>query len=182
MGLGDIIPSVVTGDRSRGTGREDVEIETTLKRAELFLGLDDADLLKIAELPSSHKAVFSPGEIIFKNRERAKYLYVLARGQVDLVADAPSERRHVRDNVLIDTITTGGCFGWSAMVRPHFYVMSAVCTQTTEVVTISGAELMGLLEEDNHIGYSVFQSLSHIIGARLRDVEKTLAESQAQND
>jgi len=172
----------VSEDRSRGTGREDVEIETTLKRAELFLGLDDADLSKIAKLPSSRKVIYSPGENIFRRGERAKYLYVLARGQVGLVADAFSKHRHVRDDVLVDTITTGGCFGWSAMVRPHFYVMSAVCAQTTEVVTISGAELIGLLEEDNRIGYSVFQSLSHIIGARLRDVEKTLAESQTQND
>ncbi len=150
-------------------------IETTLKRAELFLGLDDAALLKIAELPSSHKELFLAGEIIFKFGVRAKYLYVLVRGQVDLVADFPSEYRPVRENLLVDTVTTGGCFGWSALVRPHFYVMSAICTKTTEVVTINGAELMGLLDEDNRIGYIVFQSLSHIIGSRLRDVEKTLA-------
>ncbi len=155
-----------------------MEIETILKRSELFLGLDDPDLLKIAELPSSHKALFSPGDIIFKNGEGANYLYVLAGGQVDLLADVPSERRSERDNiVVIDTITTGGCFGWSAMVTPHFYVMSAVCTQAAELIIISGAELMGLLEEDNHVGYSVFQSLSHIIGARLRDVEKKLART-----
>jgi len=152
-----------------------VEIETALKRAELFLGLGDADLSKIADLPSSQKTTFSPGETVFKNGDRAKYLYVLARGQVDLVSDVPSKHQNTRDNVVIDTITTGGCFGWSAMVRPHFYVMSAICTQAAEVVIISGDELMGLLDDDNHIGYSVFQSLSHIIGARLRDVEKTLA-------
>lgn len=174
-GINGITPSVMAEDRNRSTWRIDVGIETTLKRTELFLGLDDAALLKIAELPSSHKAVFSPGATIFKNRERATYLYVLAKGQVDLVADIPSERRRVRHNVVIDTITTGGCFGWSALVRPHFYVMTAVCTQAAEVIIISGAELMGLLEEDNHIGHSVFQSLSHVIGARLRDTEKTLA-------
>lgn len=159
----------------RSREKEEVEIETILKRSELFLGLDDADLLKIAGLPSSRKILVSPGETIFENGERAKYLYVLASGQVDLLADVPAERRSVRDNVVIDTVTTGGCFGWSAMVAPHFYVMTAVCTQTAELVIISGAELMGLLEEDNSIGYGVFQSLSHIIGARLRDVEKTLA-------
>ena len=150
-------------------------IETTLKRAELFLGLDDAALLKVAELPSSHRAEFPPGEIIFKNGASATYLYVLVRGQVDLVADLPSEYQPARKTLLIDRITTGSCFGWSALVRPHFYAMSAICTKPTEVVTINGTELMGLLEEDNHIGYIVFQSLSHIIGSRLRDVEKTLA-------
>ena len=141
----------------------------------MFLGLDNIDLSKIAELPSSQKATFSPGEVIFKSGERARYLYVLAGGQVDLIADVASKHQNTGDKVVIDTITTGGCFGWSAMVRPHFYVMSAVCTKAADVVTISGAELMGLLEDNNHIGYSIFQSLSHIIGARLRDVENTLA-------
>jgi len=153
-----------------------VEIATALKRTELFLGLDNADLSKIAELPSSQRVTFSPGAVIFKSGERAKYLYVLVRGQVDLRTDVTVKHQNTRGNVVIDTITTGGCFGWSAMVRPHFYVMSAVCTQAADVVIISGAELMGLLEDNNHIGYSIFQSLSHIIGARLRDVEKRLVK------
>jgi len=153
-------------------------IESTLKRAELFLGLDDADLLKIASLPSSREAAFSSGDAIIRIGERARQLFVLKEGHVDLVIDVPSGHGLVGGPVIIDRITTGGCFGWSALVRPHFYVMSAVCREYAEVVTISGAELTALFDEDHRVGYRVFQSLSHIIGARLRDVEQALAKGQ----
>ena len=155
-----------------------MSIEDTLKRAELFLGLDDADLLRIATLPSSHEVVFSPGEAIIRGGARASDLFVLREGEVDLVMAVPSEHLDEAHTVQVDRVTTGGCFGWSALVRPHFYVMSAVCRRPSEVVNISGAELMALFEEEHSIGYRVFQSLSHIIGARLRDVEQALATGQ----
>jgi len=53
-----------------------------------------------------------------------------------------------------------------------------VCTKPSEVVNISGAELTALPEENHSIGYRVFQSRSHIIGARLRDVEQALVAGQ----
>lgn len=155
-----------------------MEIAETLKRTELFLGLDDTDLLRIARLPSSHEVVYSPGEVIIKDEEIAEYLYVLKEGQVDLVMEVPPMSGQERVIVVVDRITTGGCFGWSALVRPHLYVMSGVCRESAYAVVISGAELMALFEEDHRIGYRIFQSLSHIIGARLRDVEQALARGQ----
>lgn len=153
-------------------------LEETLKRAELFLGLDDADLLRIACLPSSRAAAFSPGEVIVRGGARASNVFVLREGQVDLVIDVPSENWYGERTVMVDRITTGGCFGWSALVRPHLYVMSAVCREPAEVVAISGAELMALFESDHRIGYRIFQSLCHIVGARLRDVEQALATGE----
>ncbi len=155
-----------------------MEIEKTLKRAELFLGLDDADLLRIARLPSSHEVAYSPGEVIIEDEGIAKYLYVLRKGQVDLVMEAPPMFEQEGTVVVVDRVTTGGCFGWSALVRPHLYVMSAVCRESAYAVAISGDELMALFEEDHRIGYRIFQSLAHIIGARLRDVEQALAKGQ----
>ena len=156
-----------------------MSIEDALKRAELFLGLDDADLLRIAALPSAHEATFSPGEVIFRGGARASHLFVLREGEIDLVMAVPSEHLDGAHTVQVDRVTTGGCFGWSALVRPHFYVMSAVCIRPSAVVSIGGAELMALFEDDHNIGYRVFQSLSHIIGARLRDVEQALVTGQA---
>jgi CRP-like cAMP-binding protein len=155
-----------------------LEIEKTLKRAELFLGLDDADLLRIARLPSSHEVAYSPGDVIIEDEGIAKYLYVLRKGQVDLVMEVPPMFGQEGAVVVVDRVTTGGCFGWSALVRPHLYVMSAVCRESAYAVAISGAELMALFEEDHRIGYRIFQSLAHIIGARLRDVEQALVKDQ----
>ena len=153
-------------------------IEKTLKRAEVFLGLDDSDLSKIAALPSCREEAYQPEEVIFRAGDEARYLYVLKEGQVDLVMDVPTESGQAATKVVVDRITTGGFFGWSSLVEPHFYVMSAICEEPSRVVIISGAELMALFDREYYIGYKVFQSLSRIIGTRLRDMEQVLVKGQ----
>jgi len=153
-------------------------IEKTLKRAEVFLGLDDSDLSKIAALPSCREEAYQPEEVIFRTGDEAKHLYVLKEGEVDLVMRVPPRPMPAATRIVVDRITTGGFFGWSALVKPHFYTMSAICEEPSRVVVISGVELMALFEKNYYIGYRVFQSLSHIIGTRLRDIEQTLATGQ----
>ena len=153
-------------------------IEKTLKRAEVFLGLDDSDLSKIAALPSCREEAYQPEEVIFRTGDEAKHLYVLKEGEVDLVMEVPPRPVPAATKVVVDRITTGGFFGWSALVGPHFYVVSAICKEPSRVVIISGVELMALFEKDYHAGYKVFQSLSHIIGTRLRDMEQVLVKGR----
>jgi len=153
-------------------------IENTLKRAEVFLGLDDGDLSKIAALPSCREEACQPEEVIFSAGDEAKHLYVLKEGQVDLVMEVPSGSGQAVTKVVVDRITTGDFFGWSAIVAPHYYTMSAICKEPSAVVIISGVELMALFDRDYHIGYMVLQSLSRIIGVRLRVMERVLARGQ----
>jgi len=149
-------------------------IEETLKRTEVFLGLDDGDLHKIASLPSCREIACQAQETIFRAGDKAKNLYVLEEGQIDLVMMIRPDSQQPAMQVTIDTVTKGGFFGWSALVPPHSYVMSAICQQPSRVVIMSGAELDRLFDEDNNIGYKVLQSLTRIIGMRLRDVEHVL--------
>ena len=155
-----------------------MEIERTLKRAEVFLGLDDSELDRIAALPSCREETYGSMDVIFNAGDAAKYLYVLKEGQVNLVMEVPSGSGETATRVVVDIITKGGFFGWSALVRPHFYVMSAICQKPSQVVIISGAELTALFDEDYHIGYKISRSLSQIIGARLRDIEQVLVRGE----
>ncbi len=150
-------------------------IEKTLKRAEVFLGLDDSDLSKIAALPSCREEAYQPEGVIFRTGDEARYLYVLKRGGIDLMVEAPPKSEQAATQIVLERITTGGFFGWSALVKPHFYTVSAICKEPSSMVVISGVELIALFEKEYHIGYKVFQSLSHIIGTRLRDMEQVLA-------
>lgn len=153
-------------------------IEQTLKRAEIFLGLDDSELCQIANLPSSREESYQAQQIIFEEGDRAGYLYVLKEGQVYLVTEIPPDSGRVAIQVTIDTITKGGVFGWSALVPPHPYALSAICHESSIVVLMSGDELSALFERENHIGYKVLQSLTRIISMRLRDVEQVLIKGQ----
>ena len=155
-----------------------MSVEETLKRTEVFLGLDDSDLSKIAALPSCREGAYQPDGVIFSAGDEARHLYVLIEGEVDLVMEVPSRSKQAATKVVVDRITTGGFFGWSAIVEPHFYTMSAICKEPSNVVTISGAELMALFDKDYRIGHKVLQSLTRIIGTRLRDMEQVLVKGQ----
>jgi len=154
-----------------------MEIEGTLKRSEVFLGLDDSDLAKIAALPSCRALDYQTGEMIFQAGKKAEYLYIIKEGQVDLVMEASSSSKQPT-KVVIDRATTGGTFGWSALVKPHFYTGSAICAQSSKVVAVSGVELTALFEQDNHLGYQIYQRLCQVIGARLRNIEQVLIKGK----
>ncbi len=153
-------------------------IEKILKRTEVFLGLDDSDLTKIATLPSCREETYQPEEVIFRVGDEAEYLYVLEEGQIDLVMEVPPTLEEAATTVVVDRITTGGFFGWSALVEPRFYVMSAICKEPSRVVAIGGTELRTLFDNDYQAGYKVLQSLCRIIGTRLRDMEQVLLKGQ----
>ncbi|UCB42313.1 MAG: cyclic nucleotide-binding domain-containing protein [Dehalococcoidales bacterium] len=153
-------------------------IEKTLKRAEVFLGLNDAALARVAALPSCRGETYQTREVIFRMGEEAKHLYILKSGRVDLVMEARPTSIQIVKDVLADRVTTGGFFGWSALVEPHSYAMSAVCREPSVVVIISGTELIALLNEDHYIGYTVLRSLTRIIGRRLREIEHVVMKGE----
>lgn len=153
-------------------------IEQTLKRAEIFLGLDDDEIKEIAGLPSSHEENYQPQQFIFRVGDKAEYLYILNEGHIDLIADIPHPTNGTRQSVVVDTITKGDMFGWSALVPPHQYVLSAICRKPCAVTVIQGNDLLSLFERENKIGYKVLQSLTSIIGARLRNTEKLLVKGR----
>ena len=152
-------------------------IEEILKRTEVFLGLDDSDLDKIAALPSCREVSYQAGEVVVRAGDEAKFLYVLKEGEVNVMMAVPVKSEQGA-KVVVDVITKGGFFGWSAMVKPHFYTMSAICRKPCKVVAISGDELLALFDKDYYIGYKVFQSLSRIIGTRLRDLEQVMVRGE----
>jgi CRP/FNR family cyclic AMP-dependent transcriptional regulator len=148
-------------------------IEDTLKRSDVFLGLNDSDLEIIARLPSSRLASFQIGQFLFKAGEEAKNIYVIEEGQINVIAEVSSSTG--KTNIItIDIVSKGSLLGWSALVRPHLYVLSAVCQKPCELVIINGNELLSLFEQNCIIGYRVLQGLSHVIGVRFRDLQQIL--------
>ena len=145
-----------------------------LKRCELFLGLDDIELQKIVDLPSCTEKTREAQEIIFEAGKEAKNLYILEEGQVNLVVKIPTGSSDLLEETVVCTITKGSVFGWSALVPPHVYTMSAICSQHSKVVVIGGDELRTLFNEDAHFGFETMNGLIRVIGARVRNIEQLL--------
>lgn len=145
-----------------------------LRRCELFLGLDDEQLERIAALPSCQIRCISADEVINKEGELATELYVLDEGKVYLTMSVPAVGEDQMTEVVVDSVTKGDVFGWSALVTPHRLTLSQVACEPSVVLAINGAELRLLLDEDHDAGYEVMSNLARIVGARLRDAQMTI--------
>lgn len=155
-----------------------MSIINTLKRAEVFLGLDDNSLARIASLSSCREDSYAAGQVIFRADDAARNIYVLKDGEVKLVTEVPGEDGAPPQIIVIDKLTRGSFFGWSALAEPHRYVMSAICERPTTLVVINGRQLRNLFQRDFKLGFMVYQYLTRIIGNRLRDMEQVLIKGK----
>ena len=140
-----------------------------LQSVGIFKGLDESQLTAVRGccLLEQHKA----DSKIFGEGESASGLYIVKIGQVDLRFDLPG--RATSEKNTISTIMESEPFGWSSLVAPYKYSLSAYCsTQSCKVVKIDRQSLFKLFEKDHRLGYLVLSNMARVIGKRFQKIEK----------
>jgi CRP-like cAMP-binding protein len=141
-----------------------------LKGFELFKGLNDKDLSKIAQLCRVH--TLQEGDAIFKEGNRATDIHLLHSGKVDVTIWI---REPWNKNVVVHRVTPGELFGWSALVAPYTYTASAECVEPGEEIIVGGHELLMMLDENPIVGYRIMTNLDTEISARLMQTRQKLS-------
>lgn len=157
-----------------------MDIVSVLKRCEVFVGLNDSDLEKVAALQSWRRETYSEGVIIFRENVAARDFYILEEGEVRLVIGVYKEGVREATQVPVDSITKGDVFGWSSLVTPHSLTLSALCVKPSSVLVVNGDELSALMDSDHSLGYEVMKGLVRVIGARLRDLRGRFVGKEGQ--
>ena len=124
-----------------------------LRECQVFQRLTDDQLEKLATLCSQE--VHEAGATIFQVGNTAGQLFVLEEGKVALQIELPVRQSQLRKRVTVDVIAKGELFGWSGMVEPYSYTLSAICLQRATVLAIDAAKLSSLLRDDCPIAYEV---------------------------
>jgi len=137
----------------------------TLEKCELFRGLSTAYLERVAALCRSR--TYRRNAIIFKEGDEAAELYVLSSGDIALEV----EMRPVPDrppiSAAVEVCTEGDAFGWSALVEPHAYTLSAHCITNCTVLAIKGDMLRKLMAGDTNLAAELLKRLTYLISRRL---------------
>ena len=139
-----------------------------LQSVGIFKGLDGNQLTMVQGCCSEerHKA----GTRLFGEGKKATHLYVVKSGRVDLRFDLPG--RDTSEKNTISAIPEFKAFGWSSLVAPYRYSLSAYCASPTcEVLKIDAQALNKLFEKDNRLGYLVLSNLAGVIGKRFQKIE-----------
>lgn len=154
-----------------------------LQQAELVEGLKPSEIRKLAAIGRSR--TLRPGEYVFLLGDNADHLSIVVKGQVDLCV--PMSLGDVVKDVCVESVGPGKTLGWSALVKPYRFTLSARATEISEVIGFARRDLLQLFESDLQIGYTLANKISELVGARLsmfqalwgRELQRALAAAGA---
>jgi NADP-reducing hydrogenase subunit HndB len=139
-----------------------------LKNVDLFKVLDDDQLTAVAG--SFHEKEYKQSDKLFEEGEQASHIWVVVEGRVDLRFDLPG--RSTSAKTTISTISELMVFGWSGLVPPHEYKLSAYCaTKSLKVIRGSRESLTDLFQKNPRVGYLFMSNLIKIVGKRFQQLQ-----------
>jgi CRP-like cAMP-binding protein len=148
-----------------------------LERLAIFKGLTGDQLRTIGERCQVISA--KQGETVFRAGEPAEYLLFVRSGRVELrfqvvYAGSPSEYP-------LDTVAAGEACGWSAMIPPHKYTLTACAVEDSELLRIKQTDLRYCCDADPQLGSVVMGNIARIVGRRYERAQRILV-GEIQNN
>ncbi|MDO8688554.1 MAG: cyclic nucleotide-binding domain-containing protein [Dehalococcoidia bacterium] len=143
-----------------------------LKGCSIFEELSDAELEKVMKL--SHSQEYEAGVTVFKEGGTADQFHVLNKGKIALQMNLSLSDQSFAKRITVDTVGKWEAVGWSALVEPHRYTLTAVCLEPTKVLGIDATRLRALLEEDHGMACKIFRRLIGMVASRLEETRRVL--------
>ena len=148
-----------------------------IEKVDVFSELSDDQLNAVQGC--CEVAEFKRGDCLFKAGDAPEYFWVVIEGQVDLTwesADAEPSGESISQ--LGPTMP----FGWSSLVPPDRYRLSAVgATRNGQVLKINAARLRALFEADAVFGYKVMSKVLAVISTRFYQLQDEVARRRGHD-
>ncbi len=146
-------------------------LETALAKSELLKGLAPDQAERIAELAANTTA--KAGSELFKAGDYAQHLYVVLDGEVELHMQVPEWWGIDTPHRKVSTAKAGQMIGWSALVEPYVYQLSAVCVTNATLARFEGSEVSEFAMRDPLAGRRLLSQALKVVSGRFH----TLAEA-----
>ena len=148
-----------------------------LRECELFKDLEDEELTRVAII--SEEIELTEAAPLFCEDQPAEQIYIVTQGKIALHKmlgakfGQPSGRF-----ATVAFCSPGQVVGWSALVEPYRYTLSATAWEPCQLLGISSALLRRAMELNPGIGYRVMKCLSEVMGRRLQQVTQSLTAAR----
>ena len=149
-----------------------------LEDVDAFSELDDDQLTAIQDCCEVTK--YKRGETIFGAGDVPEYFWLVLDGEVNLIWDAPEGPAMQEDT--ISTLSEGMPFGWSSLVPPYKYHLSAhSASRNCKTVRIPKSRLLQLFEDDAELGYKVMSKVMIVAGQRFHQLQDEVARRRGHD-
>ena len=134
---------------------------------ELLSGLSPAEVDQVLALGS--RLTVPSGGSLFRLGDRADSLFLIERGRIHL--SFPMMVRGKEEDVFFEEKSAGQTVGWSAMVSPYRFTLSASAPLETEVIALPREALGAFCERSPEAGRKICLNLAVLVGQRLQLVQ-----------
>ena len=138
-------------------------MQDSLRAAELFNGLDAAKLARLGAI--ARKRTLQGGDYIFLLGDSAQYISLVVHGLVDLCL--PISIGGVVKDITVEAVGPGKTIGWSALVRPFRFTLSARAAAPTDILAFGRLDLEQLFASDPVIERVIRTGVSELMVSRL---------------
>ncbi|HEC35179.1 MAG TPA: cyclic nucleotide-binding domain-containing protein [Anaerolineae bacterium] len=149
-----------------------------LRRTDVFYDLSDSQLQMVAAVCSEEE--YRMGEIVFEENSAGDELYVIARGEVEILVDpalvqtVPALRS---GPVTIATLRSGQSFGEVVLVDRGLRTASARCaSRRTRLLVIPRERLITLCDSYPELGYRVMRNVAADLAFKIRSTDLLIRE------
>jgi CRP-like cAMP-binding protein len=141
-----------------------------LRQADIFQDLTPEQIERIASICEEKR--YSVGEMVFEEKSSSDELYIIARGQVEILIDPAlvSDRPDAPSRpTTIAILRRGQSFGEMALVDRGVRSASARCASPeTRLIIIPREELIRICDDDPVLGYRLMYNLAADLALKIR--------------
>jgi CRP/FNR family cyclic AMP-dependent transcriptional regulator len=155
-----------------------MSLQTILEQADIFQELTPEQLERISDICIEKE--YSLGDLIFEENAASDELYVIARGEVEIVVDPSlvSDRpSNASRPATIATLRRGQSFGEIALVDQGLRSAAArSATADTHLIVIPRDLLMEHINQDPAFGYILMRNLAADLALKIRNSSLMIRE------
>jgi CRP/FNR family cyclic AMP-dependent transcriptional regulator len=147
-----------------------------LQQNDLFGNLTEDELCRLPHL-STHYVIIEDATLFAEGRT-ATHLYIVAEGQIALQKAIRARHAKHSRRTTIAVCHPGEVLGWSSLIEPYKYTLSAVAWGTSRLVRIDAKMLRRTLDTFPEMGYKIMGALSEVMSRRLEGVADALTSER----
>jgi len=130
---------------------------------ELLNGLSSAEAEQVLALGA--RVIVPSGTSLFRLGDPADRLFLTERGRIRLTL--PMQVRGKEEEILVEERSPGQIVGWSALIPPYRFTLTATAPLETEVIALPRETLVDYFAAHPAAGYKIALNLAVVIGHRL---------------
>jgi CRP-like cAMP-binding protein len=131
---------------------------------DLLRGLDPAVASEIAAM--GRPMELPAGRVLFTLGETADAVFAIQRGRIALTLPMHVNGRD--QDVLVEERVAGETVGWSALVPPHRFTLTATASIDSDAIAFPRTALFDRFAADPQVGLLLTRNIATVIGQRLQ--------------